>query len=336
MPVPRLHRPVAAAALAVAFAGPAHALVIQPQFDASVTGMSNAAAVENAFITAANSLAGAFSNAATVNVKVSWGSVGGQSLPSSALGASLNNLYGYFSYGQMRSWLAAAAQTTADRSAVASLGSTAPAGETRFVLTSAQAKGLGLVDANGTGLDGSIGFGGSTAGYTFDDSNGVAANTYDFVSVATHELEEILGRISGLGSATPQYATALDLFRYSATGVSSFDYNSSAYLSIDGGKTDLGNYNYSGSGDRSDWLSTPYTTDAQDAYLYPGVKATLSTADLTALDVIGWSSNGQGAIQGTIISTQKGADLTNVPEPGTLLLLGGAMLTFGLVRRQRP
>ena len=111
-----------------------------------------------------------------------------------------------------------------DQLAYATLPATAPAGETRFVLTTAQAKALGLVTPVG-GLDGSVGFSGPTSRFDFDRSDGISPGQYDFVGVAEHEISEILGRISGLSSDDPHYATAYDLFRFSGTGTRSFSYD---------------------------------------------------------------------------------------------------------------
>ena len=57
---------------------------------------------------------------------------------------------------------------------------------------------------------------------------------------------------------------------------------------MDGGKTDLGNFNYSGGGDRGDWFGS--TNDSYNAYLNTGVAETLSGNDLTVLDALGYGS----------------------------------------------
>ena len=74
-------------------AAPATALVITPVFDQSITSMANSSAIQAAFIAVAKDYAQSFSSSANVRIGVSWGSVGGQVLPSNAVGASLNNLY---------------------------------------------------------------------------------------------------------------------------------------------------------------------------------------------------------------------------------------------------
>src|SRR2546423_12324119 len=94
-------RGLAVAAAAALAASPASAMVIKPIFDSSITSLTNAATIENAFQQAASFYSNSFADNVTVNVGVSWGKVGGQALPSNAVGASMDSLYGYFSYNQI-------------------------------------------------------------------------------------------------------------------------------------------------------------------------------------------------------------------------------------------
>src|SRR5215217_6585923 len=96
--------------LAPSMAQPAAALVIKPSFDSSITSLANASTITAAFNTVAQDFASQFTTNAQINVRVSWGSVGGYSLPSNAVGASNTSLYGYFTYSQVKSFLTTAAQ----------------------------------------------------------------------------------------------------------------------------------------------------------------------------------------------------------------------------------
>src|SRR5476649_1083746 len=91
-----------ASSVGLSMAAPAAALTIVPTFDSSFTGLSNAAAVEAAFNAVARNYDSAFANPVNINIKVSWGAVAGQALPASAIGASSDNLYGYFTYAQIK------------------------------------------------------------------------------------------------------------------------------------------------------------------------------------------------------------------------------------------
>src|SRR5262249_36760928 len=143
-------------------------------------------------------------------------------LPSNAVGASVDPLYGYYTYAQVKAALAAAALAnptdTTLATALPHMPGPAPSGVSQYVVSSADAQALGLIAGNDPDQDGFIGFAGSTSGYSFNSTGAIAAGTYDFEGVAAHELAEVLGDISGLSSATPTYRTPFDLFRYKTAG----------------------------------------------------------------------------------------------------------------------
>ena len=104
-------------------AGPAQALTINPTFDSSVSSLllTQQQGIKDAFSTAAGAYQSALSDSVTINIKVSWGSVGGYAMPTNALGASLDPLYGYFTYAQIKSWLKADSSSSYDSTAIANL-----------------------------------------------------------------------------------------------------------------------------------------------------------------------------------------------------------------------
>ena len=318
------------AVIALGIARPAVAITIDPVYDSSITSLPNAASVESAFNTVAGDYARSFVGNAVINVGVSWGSVDGYSLPSNAVGASVDNLYGYFSYSDIKGYLSQAASgapsDSALAAAVAHLPSAAPSGVGQYVVPSSEAKVLGLISPNQAGMDGYIGFAGSVSGYTFNPTSGITPGTYDFQAVAAHELDEVLGRISGLTSASPSYRTVFDLFRYSAPGTLDLGYNDAAYFSIDGGKTSLGTFNNSSSGgDRSDWLTTGTSSDVQDAFVSTGQALNLTAADLAGLDALAYGGSNLG--DANVAPTTVAYHLVEVPEPGSLLLLLTGLMT---------
>ena len=323
---------IAAAMFAVA--APATALTIVPVFDASLTGQAAAGAIEAAFNTVADDYNRSFSTAATVYIGVSWGKVGAQALPSNAVGASSTNLYGYYTYAQIKALLTTvAAANPADKTLVAALRylpASAPAGPTNYVVTAAQAKALGLIAPTLAAYDGYIGFAGATSGFGFTPAS-VTSSQYDFQSVAAHEIAEVLGRISGVG--TGQWRTALDLFRYSAPGALSYAYSAKTYFSVDGGTTRLINFNAAATGDRGDWATSGTTRDAYDAFIGHGQRKNLSAIDLAALDVLGWSGANAGNTGVTPVGTV--FNLTAVPEPASwALMVAGFGLVGAAVRRR--
>jgi hypothetical protein len=334
----------------VTTAKPAAALTINPIFDSSVTSLSNASLIESVFNEAAGAYDTAFSDQVTINIGVSWGKVGSYALPSNAVGASTDTLYGYFSYGQISSWLGAGNTSPVLAQALSNVPANSAARSMQYVLPSAQAKALGLISGNSAGIDGYIGFAGSsTTGYSFSP---LVTNpgTFNLVSVAEHEIAEVLGRISGVTSSDATYLTPFDLLRYSAPGQNDYSGSDLEYLSIDGGVTAAGTFNNSSQGgDRSDWLTTSTSKDASDAFISPGQTKALSRNDLNAIAALGYNGTGVSTLALPNTSARinairadellpvgpDGQPLADpVPEPASILALLAGLGGLALFRRR--
>ena len=258
---------------------------IHIDWDASVA--SAPTAFSSAVIAAAQYLERQFTNAITVNISVGYGEVGGTSLGGGALGASQSYLQ-YVSYASLVAALRAHNQDATDASVLASLPSASPVGGFTWV-TSAQSKALGLSAANGPSTDGYVGYS-STYGFTYDNTAGVAAGTFDFNGTALHELTEVLGRMMFTGGAigpfTPSY-TLLDMLHYAAPGVRDLSASTPGYFSVNGGVTNLANFNAVSGGDSGDW-GAGVGNDALNAFSNSSVVNVFSSADLTVMDAIGY------------------------------------------------
>jgi Ca2+-binding RTX toxin-like protein len=228
-----------------------------------------------------------FSNPVTVNLAIGYGEVNGQPLASGALGQNIAFLQ-LTTYAQLTGALSANATSAADASAVASLPATDPTGGTYFV-TTGEAKALGLLSSNT--LDGYVGFSSKAGLFDFDPSDLISAGKYDFFAVAVHEITELLGRemLDGitLGGHPNSYET-LDLFHFSAAGVRLFTGATAGYFSADNGTTDLADFNTVSPGDFGDWAASA-GHDSFLAFSSSGVVNAISPADMTVMDVLGWT-----------------------------------------------
>jgi hypothetical protein len=224
----------------------------------------------------------------TVNLNVGWGEVAGQTLSSSALGQSYWYYAGPYSYSQIRSALTSSATSIDDTSAIASLPSTDPTNGGKFLLTTAQAKSLGLL-GNSTAVDGYIGLS-SSVSWAMDPYNRSVSGSYDLFGTAAHEISEVLGRFSLLGATSGGVSNAyslLDLFRYSGSGTRSL--TSGGYFSLNGGITNLDNFNTNSGGDLGDWAASA-GNDSYLAFASSGTDNLVSESDLRVMDGIGWNS----------------------------------------------
>jgi len=235
----------------------------------------------------------------TVNILVGWGEDDNGTYPISGNTASLGGAVAGIgaTYSQLRSDLIASASTATDEFAVASLPTSDPTNGASFFVSNAIAQALGILPADDSATEGAIGFN-SNLSWNFSTSGQAVPGEISLVDDAELELTHALGM--ELGDATDD--TAMMLFRYSAPGVRQLTVNGfltpPAYFSIDGGNTDLDNYDTSS--DSTLW--DPATT-GNDTLANP-YDSVFSLTDATELNVLGFDVNTSvleenGVIHGT-------------------------------------
>jgi hypothetical protein len=113
---------------------------------------------------------------------------------------------------------------------------------------------------------------------------------YDLLSVAEHEINEVLGLGSGLDFLADIEPLPQDLFRYTSAGARTFTTNGDdAWFSLDGTNF-LVQFNQIFGADHGDWWSNPgasFTPRVQDAFGTPGATPNMGV-ELIALDVQGY------------------------------------------------
>jgi autotransporter passenger strand-loop-strand repeat protein len=259
-------------------------LVIDISYDSSVNNAP--AAFKAAVADAVAFFESWFTNPITIKIDVGYDEVDGQALGAGSLGESLIFLDSY-SYSQITNALLASAMSADQTTAAGTLPSADPAGGNYWVAT-AEAKALGLLGASSS-VDGYVGFS-SSAPFTYDPNNRAVPGEYDFIGVVEHEISEVLGRILLVGATignTPNSYGPLDLFHYASPGVRDFVGTQAGYFSIDGGTTNLDNFNTNPNGDFGDWAATA-ENDSFLAFGSPGVENAVSPADLREMNILGY------------------------------------------------
>lgn len=316
------------------------ALTINATFDNTLSSDAH-----NAINAAIGVFMGLISDPVTVNIYFQSGSIGGLGTNSVGLFPEYYNTANPSPFSNVRELLAADAaanpSNTILATAVANLptGSTALNGRPFLYMTAANLRALGLSASYCYNAAGSyVGCGTGTAvndsvitlanSGVLDYTRPITSGKYDALRVIEHEIDEVLG-VGGAGSMlgtayTAQYSGILDLYRYSAPGVASFDTasNATAYYSINGGITSLIGANQSSTGDYADFASLSGCPQyVQDAFACANQIADISrtSPEGVLLQAVGWDFYAEAS----------------VPEPATLTILGLGLAALPMVRRRR-
>jgi len=303
--------------IALAIAVPTYAsFVINATFDSSITGDSNAAAIESSI----NSAISFYESTLTdpIAVSIQFGEM------TSGLGQSTSGFHNVL-YSTYLAALLADKASSDDATALSLLPTNATNnpvnGNTTINVKSANLRAVGLAGAPGV-----AGCGGACDGviglntHITDIGSPGTSGQFSLFATVEHEIDEVLGLGSSLPSTPFTTIFPEDLFRYDATGHRSFTKNSAqAFFSIDA-TTDLAQFdNQNDGGDFGDWQSNPLPSGVgpkvQDAFASPGAHLTLgiSSPEVVALDVIGYD--------------------VAIPEPTTMVLLGAGLVAIGILRR---
>jgi len=287
-------------------------LTIAVTFDATITGDPNAAAIEAMINAAVAVLESTFSDPITVPIRFRYATTyaDGSPLPGGILATSQDGLH-FIAWNTVIAALTADATTSNDTTANGTLPG-APL-STNIDVSSANGRALGLNSPPIMFANGSIGSGGpydgiitinSAAAFSF--TRPPATNTYDAQRSVEHEIDEVLGLGSSLGTQLPDKRPQ-DLFSWSSAGARSISSSGSRYFSIDGGTTDIVGFNQNSNGDFGDWLSgtcpqaTPYVQNAFSCQNQLSDVSATSPEGIN-LDVIGYDLVGAGGTTTTSIT----------------------------------
>ena len=241
---------------------PTTGLNIHATFDSSITGNPNAAAIEAMINRAISIYESLFSDPITIEIRFRYATTApnGTPLPQGAVSQSLTATY-------MAPWnlyineLRADATTSNDNLAIASLPGSALSAN--IVAASANARVVGGNTPPAMFANGTVGPGGPYDGIVtlnssvpFQFTRPINASNFDAQRVVEHEMDEVMGLGSRLGrpgnDLHPQ-----DLFSWSSAGHRNITSSGTRYFSINGGVTNIVNFNQDSSGDFGDWLSEP-------------------------------------------------------------------------------
>ena len=277
---------------------PTTGLTIHPTFDSSITGNSNAAAIEAMINRAIAIYESLFRDPITIQIRFRYATTlpNGDPMPAGSIARS-NFVYYVVPWNTAVGAIRADATTSNDTVANASLPASALSAN--VLPASANGRSVGGNTPPAMFANGAVGTGGpydgivtlnSAAPYQF--TRPISSSNYDAQRATEHEIDEVMGFGSRLGNGLNDVRPQ-DVFSWSSPGVRNLTSSGTRYFSINSGSTNIVNFNQGPNGDFGDWLSSacpqghPYV---QNAFLCMGQSSDVSATSPEGinLDVIGY------------------------------------------------
>jgi hypothetical protein len=273
-------------------------LMIHATFDSSITNHPNAVAIQAMINRSISIYESLFDDPITIQIRFRYATTNpdGTPLPAGSVARSLFVVYS-IPWGAYINALRTDATTSSDNVANASLPASSLSPNIRP--SSAGGRAVGFNTPPAMFANGTVGNGGPYDGivtlnssYPFQFTRPPSNNNFDAQRLTEHEIDEVIGLGSRLN--TPRNdVRPQDLFSWSSPGIRNITTSGTRYFSINGGVTNLVNFNQNPQGDLGDWLSTscpqahPYV---QNAFVCPGQFSDVTTTSPEGinLDVIGY------------------------------------------------
>jgi hypothetical protein len=300
---------------------PTVGLVIQPSFDSSITNSPNSAVIQATINRAISIYETLFTDPVTIEIRFRYATALPDGTPMTGLQQSLTVIYGV-GWNTWINALRADATSSNDNIATASLPATALSGG--IIAASANGRALGQNTPPAMFADGTVGTGGPYDGIvTLNSASSLQfgrptdANRFDAQRSIEQGIDNIMGLLYSLGNFMPN-----DLFSWSAPGQRNSDVEAARYFSIDGGVTNIINFNNNPNGSFAGWQSEacpqahPYVQNALPCVgQFSDVSAT--SPEGIDLDVIGYDLAQTGPASLGNISTR------SFVQTGDNVMIGG-------------
>ncbi len=280
---------------------PTTGLLIHATFDSSITNSPNAAAIEAMINRAISIYESLFNDPITIQILFRYATTApnGNPLPQGTVSRTDSVIY-TIPWSTFIGALRADARTGNDSLANASLPGTSLSAT--IEPSGPNGRAVGLNTPPGMFPNGTVGNGGPYDGIiTLNSSTPLqftrptSDGSFDAQRATEHEMDELIGLGSKLGHNGNDFRPQ-DLFSWSSAGVRNITSSGTRYFSIDGGTTNIVNFNQDSSGDFGDWRSDdcpqahPYV---QNAFACTGQSADIAATSPEGinLDVIGYDVN---------------------------------------------
>ena len=289
---------------------PTTGLIIQSTFDSTITSQPNAAAIEATINQAISIYESLFMDPITIQIRFRYAIALPDGTPLTGMSESLTVIYAT-GWDIWMSVLRADATSSNDNIAIASLPANALS--TSVIAASANGRALGLNTPPAMFADGTVGTGGPYDGIVtlnsakpFQFDRPTSANNFDAQRTIEQEIAKNMGLLYDASNFTPD-----DLFSWASPGQRNTTTAGTRYFSIDGGVTNIINFNQNPNGDFAGWQSDacpqahPYVQNAIPCMgQFSDIGAT--SPEGINLDVIGYN-----LVNGPIVATDAATNVAS-------------------------